>query len=451
MVGILGILNGQGENSLGFKLNGFFNGNPLGNQTQDQSGQANGLMNSVGQSLSQRLGLNLPTNTTPANSLANQLNNLVKTDKNNKLEEIRKESEKKKDRLETSDEERTDATQNLMTALKNGATQQVVVSKDGRFEASIDMRLNADGSYTLDMSVHFANAQAAMMSSAQNAAENQTVPTDVEGQADESQEDQNANLEEDPTSLAYKGAGAAYQRYTSYEQVLQARGFEANIFFEEAKSVAYAAEQAYGSEMGNKYMAVAGELSHEYTLNISISGDDLSNFNQVAEELMQFDDSGTLGGFLEAARNVLNTDSSNLGAFVEATQSLVGATQEHVSAKLTNFFSSMQEQFGGTLEELGFEPNFIENLGQDVQSDLNNFFQITNAMLGSLMDTEQVEEAEDTDTQQLESLSAQLEEMKEKRRDLLGNEPLPPRPERQPVFQNDLPPRPEKGFVNAIA
>lgn len=450
MVGILGILNGQGENSQGFKLNGFFNGNPLGNQTKDQSGQANGLMNSVGQSLSQRLGLNLTKFSSPTNTLANQLNNLVKTDKNNKLEEIRKESEKKKDRLETSDKERTDSTPNLMAALKNGATQQVVVSKDGRFEASIDMRLNTDGSYTLDMSVHFANAQAAMMRSTQNAKGNQNAPAEAE-QEDESQEEQNANLEEDPTSLANQGVGAAYQRYTSYEQILQTRGFQANIFFEEAKSVAFAAERAYGSEMGNEYMAVAGEVAHEYTLNISISGGDLSNFNQVAEELMQFDDSGTLAGFLEAARNVLTTDSSDLGAFVEATQSLVGATQQHVSTKLTNFFSNMQEQFGGTLEELGFDSHFLENLGNDVQSDLNNFFQITNAMLGNLIGTGQMEEAKDTDTQQLESLNAQLEEMKEKRRDLLGNDPLPPRPERQPVFQNDLPPRPEKGLVNALA
>ena len=440
MVGILGAINSQGQNSLGLNLSGFFNGKAIGNNSNE--GQSNGILGGGGQSLAQRLGLGLSSANGQANLLTNSLQNLNKSlDKTAETEKQRETDEKKKDRLETSDGEGSTTGSALQSALRNGDTQQIVVSEDGRFEASIDMRLNADGSYSLDMSVHFANSQAAAaaMSSMQQV-EDQTGT-----------EEQEANLEEDPASLAYKGASASYERYTSYEQILQTRGFEASIFFEEAKSVAAQAEQAYGSEMGAEYTSVAGAVAHEYTLNISISGDDLSNFNQVAEDLMQFDDSGTLGGFLTAAQNVLTADSSDLGAFVDATQSLVGATQEHVGAKLTNFFSSMQEQFGGTLEEMGFEPNFIENLGADVQNDLNTFFQITNNMFANMFgsNNDQVEESEDPDAQQLEALDEQLEQMKEKRRELIGD-PLPPRPERHPLYQNELPPEPEQA-LDAVA
>lgn len=492
MAGILGILNSQSENSSGFKLSGFMNGNAIGHSSQDNTDTTgnSGLMQAVGLSLNKRFGLNLNTQNSSVNTLADSLKNLRQSTEAQKTEEARKkEEEKKKDRLETSGEDQTTSSSALQQALKNGTTQQIVVSEDGRFEASIDMKLNADGSYSLDMSIHFANARAAMLASqgtattdtatqtggAETQAASEDTGTDTTNTTDTGDD---TDTESDPASLAYQGASALYQRYTSYEQTLQARGFEANIFFEEAKSVAASAEQAYGSGTGDRYMSVAGEVAQEYTLNISISGDDLSNFNAVAEELTQFDDSGTLTGFLQAAQSVLTSDSSNLGAFVDATQSLVSATQEHVSAKLTNFFSSMQDQFGGTLEEMGFEPNYLENLGQDVQSDLNTFFQVTNDFFENLFNNGEIEDTTDPDTQIIESLDEQLTQLEEKRQEVteksedttdpgaqildsvneevspieekrqeLIGEPLPPKPEHEPIFKNELPPKMNRELI----
>ena len=463
MAGILGLLNSN-QSTGSFGLNGFFQGSAIGLSSEENEGNNQGLMQSVGQSLNQRLGLNLSPS---GNRLADSLNllnksNSAKTAKTNESDSTQDSEDKKKDRLETSTESNTSLDQIVQNAIKNGTTQQIVVSQDGRFEASIDMRLNADGSYALDLSIHYANAQAAAIASQTTGSQTTNQTQEIESTKDPSvaptTDDLTAQNEDqslDPYQT-YQGASVAYQRYTSYEQILQTRGFEANIFFEEAKSVAASAEQAYGQDMGNQYMSVAGQVAQEYTLNISISGDDLSNFNQVSQELTQFDDSGTLAGFLQAAGTVLNTNSSDFGAFVDATQSLVNASQQHVTAKLSNFFSSMQDQFGGTLEQLGFDSNYIANLGQDVESDLNTYFGITNNLWNALFNTngkentDQIDSNEDIESAQLELLNEQMSLLEEKRQELFG-ETLPPKPERQPSFQNNLPPRPEKGILEAVA
>lgn len=475
MTSILGILNGQSNkfnNLVG--LNGFLNGKSLGwqNQNDDVSTSGNNLMAAVGKSL----GLNLNPQKTSANSLANTLQNLQKSDKTNKTSE---DVEKNKDRYDASADDENSLSQILQQAVKNGASQQIVVSEDGRFEASIDMKLNSDGSYSLDMSIHFANARAAMMaqqssSTASNKETAQTGASLLTGGAETGDNASVAKVGEDagdsqgnPGSLNYQGADALYQSYTSYEQLLQARGFQASIFYEQAKTVAASAERAYGSDMGNQYMSVAGGVAQEYTLNISISGDDLSNFNDVAQQLTQFDDSGTLSGFLSAAQNMLNTDSSNLGSFVDAAQSLIGATQQHVSTKLSNFFTDMQNQFGGTLEEMGFDSNFLSNLGQDVQTDLNNFFQVTNNLFDNLYNSNQLENTQDPETQLLETMTEQMEQQQEQQQveqeqeqqqttqdqevqeqqEEPASQSLLTKPDREPIFKNELPPRIEPGTL----
>jgi hypothetical protein len=437
MVGNLGILSGQTPVIAG--LSGFLNGQAIGNNSQQQS---KGILGGSGQSLAQRLGLQLGMPDTAANKIGGIG---LKTPSLRETQEAESEKEEKTDRLEVSSDEQNEIDKAINDAIANGVTQQIIVSEDGRFEASIDMRVNADGSYELDMAVRFAESRSAMMEQAQMSIGDDSEEVDPESDSD---------------SLTYQGAYAEYQRYTSYEQSLQTRGFEANIFFEEAKTVAASAEQAYGDEIGGEYMSVAGEVAHEYNLNISIKGDDLSNFNQVAEELSQFDDSGTLSGFLESAHNILTTDSTNIGAFVEATQGLVGATQEHVSTKLTNFFSDMQEQFGSTLEDMGFEPGFIERLGEDVESDLNTFFSMTNDLLGSMFGVDPIEDQQDAETQKLDLLEEQLNVLKEERREIFDAKPQTPNTEREPIptpriepsaiYTNDLTPRSEN-MLEAVA
>ncbi len=437
MVGNLGILSGQTPVIAG--LSGFLNGQAIGNNSQQQS---NGILGGSGQSLAQRLGLQVSLPQVSSNNIGGIG---LKTPSLREAQEAEAEKEEKTDRLEATSEEQNAIDKAISEALQNGVTQQIIVSEDGRFEASIDMRVNQDGSYELDLAVRFAESRSAMMEQAQMAI---------------SDDPENPDSETEPASLAYQGASAAYQRYTSYEQSLQTRGFEANIFFEEAKSVAASAEQAYGGDIGGQYMSVAGEVAHEYNLNISIKGDDLSNFNQVAEDLSQFDDSGTLSGFLDSVQNILTTDSSNLGAFVEATQGLVGATQEHVATKLTNFFSDMQEQFGGTLEDMGFEPGFIERLGEDVENDLNTFFSMTNDLLGSMFGVDPIEDQQDVETQELDLLDEQLNVLKEERREILDAkpqtqkremEPIPmPRIEPSAIYTNDLTPR-NDSVLEAVA
>jgi hypothetical protein len=388
--------NNQAQSLLLGGLGGFLNGNPIGNQ--QQNGQHGPMApRGLGLPLLTQLGVN--SNSNPLLSPMRQLQESQKP----ALEE--KDDKKKSDRLDLSDFAEKAAEEALASAKKspgNGVTNQIIVSEDGQFQASIDLRINADGSYDMDLEVNFAASRAAMLEQFQSTM-------------------QEGNLEKSNSSsgLSYTGMQELSQRYTSYEQVLETRGFEARIFFEQANEVSFSAAQMHGQEAGQQYLGVAKQISEEYTLNISISGDDINAFNEVGETLAQFDDTGTLTGFLEAARGVLNADSSNLGSFVEATKALVGSAQEHVSAKLSNFFTSMNGEYGQSLEEMGFEPNFIENIGKDVQADLGNFFSITNEMLSNLFQLPQGSATQDTKTKQIDALNENLDALTEKRKEII--------------------------------
>ncbi|MBI1388882.1 MAG: hypothetical protein GC154_10590 [bacterium] len=327
---------------------------------------------------------------------------------------------KDKDKVDLSNFAKDAADKAVESARKNGlkpgVTNQVIVSDDGRFEASIDLRKASDGSFSLDLAVKFAQSSVTGLSSTQGQAVSQqpqpksasdsavknaadqdeaTAP-DVPAEEASGDVDQGDSVSTDGTSspqpqfqdggsgLSYSGLQAYAARYTSFEQQLSTRDFQANIFYEESKAVALKASQAHGNATGANVLDVAKGVAHEFTLNISISGADLNNFNDIADQLSQFDDTGTLSGFLDAARGVLSADSSNLGSFVDATKGLIDSARDHVASKLGNFFSGLSQQSNPDLESLGFTPEFFQNVGEDVQKDLGQFFSLTNNFLSQL-------------------------------------------------------------------
>lgn len=348
--------------------------------------------------------------------------------------------EDKKDKLDLSsfaEKAAEKAVENARNKPPVGTTNQIIVSEDGRFEASVDLKVNSDGSFALDLAVRFAESSSVGFQSQQalpveeqpalTEAERQNLTEEELAELEEAEEQAAADqrdardfeVEGQPGQLSLGGFDALAARQTSFEQILATRDFQAEIFFEESKSVAVSARQAQGDAAAEQYLGVAKQVSQEFTLNVSISGKDLDNFNAVAEQLAQFDDTGTLGGFLQAAQGVLSADSSNIGSFVNATQSLIGATQQHVGAKLNDFFSGLSETFTD-LEEIGFEPAFFENLGENVNSDLNRFFELTNNFLGNLFP--QSLESSDPVTQQAELLEKNLELLREEQKAKLEEE-----------------------------
>ncbi len=378
-------------------LSGFLNGNQIGNKGFQAQKQGQGLHLPISQL---GIGSTLP-------SAADLIKRQTMTPpKLSELQEGAKETDKdkedeKKDRVELSDEAENEIQQAIDQAIQQGVTQQVVVSKDGRFEVSIDMRVNDDGSYDMDLAVRFAESRGAALDyQAQGALPEPGSPPP-------------------PAHSGYHSMEARAERYTSFEQSLETRGFQASIFFEQSKSVAMKAEQAYGSETGGQYLSTARQVSQEFVLNVSIHGDDITKFNEVGEALTQFDDTGTLGGFLSAVEGVLNADSSNLGAFMEATQGLVDASKEHIAGKLDKFFTSMDEEYGSKLEKLGFAPDILNNMGQDVQKDLEHFFEVTNAVLGGLLDNKLIKSQNDSLETQTDALNEKLDELREERKEIL--------------------------------
>lgn len=392
----------------------FFQSQPVLSGLFGQGSGFNGLFNQSVGGASQGLNrspLNLLTNSNP-NSLG--IGAQPNSQGNSLLERIgrperdsRPGKERENDRLDLSefaDQAAEKAVEEARRGPQVGDTNQIFVSEDGLFEASVDLRFNSDGSYELDLAVRFAESAAAGF-------ESLAAPAQLS--------DENANPEDfgDPSLEFASGANVLAERYTSFEQVLEARGFQAEIFFEQSKSIAAGFSSGFDSELGQEFTSVAQQVSEEYTLNVSIRGDDLNNFNAVAEQLAGFDDTGTLSGFLEAARNVVTSGSQNFGGLVEASQSLLSATQQHVGAKLNNFFTSIQEDFGGSLEEAGFEPSFFERLGENVNNDLNRFFEITNNFFNNQNgDTGNVlDSTEDPDQQVLDTLEKNLEQLREQR------------------------------------
>lgn len=352
------------------------------------------------------LGLNLPklgVNNGGSNGAGVGL--LRNLDENLRESEKDRKKEKDQDKLELgnfSERAAQQALENARRMPRIGATNEIVVSEDGRFEASVDIRFKSDGSYELDLAVRFAESSAASLKSMA------ALGAPKEGEF-ETQDKRN--------QFSYSGMQAYAERYTSFEQILQTRGFEARIFFEESKAIGFRAEEAHGDGVGKRMTSVASQMAHEYTLNVSIRGDNLNDFNDIANTLSQFDDTGTLNGFLEAARGVLTGDSSNIDSFLGATRGLLNASRDHVGAKLSQFFSSIDKDFGSDLEKLGFGSDFFSKMGESVQNDLNRFFNVTNEMFGKLLGDMKIGRNNDAQTKQLDVIKENLEALREKRQE----------------------------------
>ena len=454
-----GLLGGHGFSG----LNGFLNGNALGDSDGQQplaslfKRDKNGLRNSLGFDPFDLLTLNPLVNRLTKNPLDNS-----------KKPEEEKPSGKKDDQVDLSNfvkDSAAKAVENAQRSPRAGDTNQVFVSQDGRFEVSIDLQVRSDGSYDLELQVGFAQSQAFGLSSTQSGG-GAVAPASTEDAISSADQPVPASDYADPTAVAatngepvpatdkplqydqsqpdqsYQSLSAYLQRYTSFEQVLQTRDFEAHIFFEQSKTVALAAEQAYGSDSGDQVLNVAQNVASEFRLNISISGSDINNFNDVASQLTQFDDSGTLSGFLDAVNGVLTADPSKLGSFVNASQALFESARQHVSAKLDLFFTGFNEAFGATLEDLGFAPDYIANLGQDVQNDLNSFFDVTNNFLSNLVGGNNLLDPQQVDNSQLDVLTQNLQQLREDQQQAL-EEAKKPKPTLDRVDENDKSNQPE--------
>lgn len=365
--------------------------------------------------------------------------------------------DEKKDKLDLSNFAKDAADEAIKQARSKpelGSTNQIIVSQDGRFEASVDLKLNSDGSFALDLAVRFGQSSAAGVQSytantanqqqqIQNQADSADQQQQLQNQADAANQQQEAqgqngqvegqdqtapedaqggqtddySLNGNPGDLSLSSYDAIAARQTSFEQVLSTRDFQASIYYEESKAVALSAQQAQGDAAAGQYLSVSKQLAQEFTLNVSISGNDLSNFNAIAEELSQFDDTGTLSSFLQAAQGVLNSDPTNAGSFISATQALLQSTQNHVGAQLDNFFTGLGDTFGEQLDSLGlgFSSDFFDNIGEDVNNDLNKFFDVTNQLFNNFgIDTSTDPESLTTDL-----LSKSLEQLQEQQKEKL--------------------------------
>ncbi len=388
-------------------LNGFMNGNRIGGNESKENAKQNGITSGF-------KGLN--TAVAPQHGLLGDLASRIQRyaasppsrvevpeHDEEEDDEKRTESEKKSDKVELSnfaekaiEEAVRDAT------LSNGATQQVFVSEDGRYEASIDLKINADGSFDLDIEVGLAEARAAAVQT--------TEP--MEGEYEVSGKRGWMEM-----------ASAQYLQETTveYERLLATRDWEASVFYSSTERVAAQVEQAHGSEMGGRVLSVGGQLSNEYRMNISVSGENLDSFLAQVEDLNANEDSAELGGFLDAVANVLTTSPDNIGDLLNATQALIGNVKEQVSSALDTFFGDIEETFGAELEEMGFGPEFLTEMKEKSQQGLNHFLDTTNNIFGNLLGASQTPEIEDVeaDTKKQileESLEMQKQAIEEQER-----------------------------------
>ncbi len=290
-------------------------------------------------------------------------------DESKRIGEEEKESrltERKGDSVDIQDSAKQAVDQAMENAAQKrpgGATNQIFVSEDGRFEASVDLQVRQDGSFDLNLEVSMAEARSASIAEIYAA---------------------------DPSLARLGESGASYasvqqDTLVSFEQIVTGRDFEARLFYEEASHVAVEVGNAYGDQLGGEVRGVAGELANEYTLNISISGESLESFNrQVGELAAREDGDQLLPSFLSAAGNAINNAASGVDGFFAATQSLLDNARAVIGSNLQEFFGGLQEQYGGIAQEFGFGENFFESMGEETGQNLNDFFNVTNGFFGEL-------------------------------------------------------------------
>lgn len=346
-------LNPIGGEQLGAGLlNGFINSTPLGQSNDRQA--LSGLIGS-------RLGAG--TQRLPE-ALAKPQDD--ETKRIGEEEDERRLTGQKEDSVDIQDFARQAVDQAMESAAQRrsgGGTNQIFVSEDGRFEASVDLQVRQDGSFDLNLEVSMAEARSASIAEIYAA---------------------------DPSLARLGESGASYasvqqDSLVSFEQVVTGRDFEARLFYEEASHMAVEVGNAYGEQLGGEVRGVAGELANEYTLNISISGESLESFNQQVGALAAREDGDQLlPSFLSAAGNVINNAASGVDGFFAATQSLLDSARAVIGSNLQDFFGGLQEQYGGVAQEFGFGENFFETMGEETGKNLNDFFTVTNDFFGEL-------------------------------------------------------------------
>ncbi len=391
-------LFGQNVSELfgGGGIGGFMNGQQLGG-TQNRplqglnSNAKSGLLNSL-----------VGNQNTP--SLLSNANSPQKTQGLSDEEEGINRQKDKEDKVEIQEfaQDAIDqALKNASNGNTNGTTKQIIVSEDGRFEASIDLQLRADGSFDLDLEVGFAESRSASIT----------------------------ELSSYDSSFGDLQAQAGY--YTSisqdtlveFEQSITGRDYQAQIFYNEATHVAASVGAQYGGDLGGQVSGVAGELAREFSMRISISGESLDSFNQQVSEMAESEDGDQLlAGFLSAASNVINNSPDNTDGFFTATQALLDNAQSMISTQLNDFFTSLQEDYGQVAEEFGFGSDFFTQFGEDTQQGLNDFFSTTNSFFDNLFG-QQVESASqpselETDSE-AELLKQTMESLKEYQEQIL--------------------------------
>jgi len=258
----------------------------------------------------------------------------------------------------------------------NGATQQVFVSEDGRYQVTIDLKLNRDGSFDLDLSVGMAAGRAA----------------GVQGLL---QEEPGIGANELPGGVGMAGAVAIQETTLEYERLLATREWEARIFYSSTERVAAAVEQAHGPELGGGVLSVGADLSREFQLNISITGEDLNSFLAQVQELSVSEEASDLAGFLDAVANVLTSAPESLGDLFRATEALIARATEHVADAVDHFFAGIWDTFGSQLQEIGFEYGLIEDMSATAQRGLRDFLDVTNRFFASILGIQQERVVED--------------------------------------------------------
>jgi len=375
-------------------FNGYLLGNRIGNKEEEPSGNRLNLLGRSSTTGSSQGLTGLLQRYAELIANKNSIMNIQEKDKEDKNEE------KKEDTVQLSDFAKQAVEQAVEQAeggqLVNGTTQQVFVSEDGRYEASVDLRLNGDGSFDLDISVGMAQSKSAGIGSPQTGGNGEVAGSGA---------------------VYSSSAGSMMSRTTvEYERMIAQDDWQAQIYYSSVQQAAVGISQSYGEEMGDQVMQVGAQLSKEFQMNISVSGEDLDSFlSQVEQIASSEEDSGDLGGFLTAVSNVLTASPENMSEFFGATNALINKVGEQISSALDNFFTSIGETFGSQLEEMGLGAEFLDGLKEESQSGLTKFLDVTNSFFQNILGVNSLEDIQANSDAQLlqESLEMQQEAMEE--------------------------------------
>lgn len=303
-----------------------------------------------------------------------------------------------------------EAVGNALHSMVNGATQQVFVSEDGRYQATIDLQVNRDGSFNLDISVGMAASRTAGAQLLQGEPINHGL-----------------ELRAYPGNTSFVSARVLQETTLEYERQIATRDWEAQIFYSSTERVAAGVSRVHGPDVGGKVLSVGSELSREFQMNISISGENLDSFLAQIDELSASEEASELTGFLDAVGNVLRAAPDDLGDLLNATEALIARVGEQVAEAVNHFFTGIWDTFGSELQDFGFGSDFIEEMNENAQQGLKDFLGVTNHFFENILGLPENQTLEDPRADsnarllkeslelQKEALQERLEEVKENR------------------------------------